>query len=799
MRGNNAWSTAGLWLVAWALVLGSPALALAQIPNVAIQSWSPPISVTSPYVNVLDLTSVVPDYFAASPELSTNKADLAIYVRFDNNSLAVIPDGGVKVTAEYAAAAPNLAAGDVAAAVAALPAAAWHDFGSYTMSLVIPAGAPPGYGLTSGSYPTSHEITDPARYRVVCSSDCAAAMPTSFFLRITLACSTTPAETDTSDNEALSYYDLGIPPSDVVILHDVSGSMSGSLALAQQRAKMFVDLLNIGDRVGVVAFSGDLPGGTEIKKSLGVPIASLDPSDPAKANAKVGIDSFSAGGVTPMGEGVLKAQEVLDDLAAAPYASNRAIVMLTDGMENSGTHRLQDPPSYPIILGPTGLNNDANGAIGLYPLWFGPLGSWGLSLLQDIDTHTTLGKIVDQPSDDLKLAEAYLMIRGILTSDDVYDIHRGSTGDGYEGSLWVDPITNELILAAAWQDFERHLEIEVRPPGSRAWVSAAAVGGIECRDHAYVVHRIAEPESGRWRYRLVKEDEGEQYVLSALADRVAVLMQSSLKSKAMRAGEPIKILARLSRSGKGVPGAMVTATVQVPKVALGTILNEVRDKLRTPLDPKLPVDVPRAAAIRKELRELVGDDDLIGFHRERIVLKDLGNGTYTGTWPDTQVAGSYDITIVAESQRGSVAGELRREHHHAAVVTMGKIDVKRSPVEVRPVPDGVIKDRVIVRIWLAPTDVTGNYLSPGYAGHIIMRSTAGEWRGPVRDHDDGSYSRDLLLRRDETAEVWVSVLGSKLEPIKVTPDRMTIDPRQIDPRQIDPRQIGINRKPQQQR
>ena len=390
-----------------------------QAQNVTIYSWTLPGSVRSADIRIRHTSTVLGDLFdAAVPEIiSLIKSENAIYARFYNNSSQIIPDGAVTVTAEYVETDPGIAPGDLVSTATGITS--WKMIGSYVMDLEIIASDPPGYGLLPGSsYPTSREVGMPSRYQILCSSDCDKPLPTSFILKVSLNLT---GDTDTGDNVAYSYYDLtaGAVPTDVVILHDVSGSMFGELSAAKQRAKMFVDLLNKGDRVGVVAFSTQFTGDTQIKASLNT-ITSIYPTDAAKTFAKTGIDSFIASGATPMGSGVIKAQEVLN--ASPPYSSNRAIVMLTDGKENQDP-RLKNPPTYPIL---TGLNTDANGAIALYPLWFGTVSHWGKTLLEDIITHVNKGKVVEQPDDDLKLAEAYLMIRGILTSDDIYAIHRGT-------------------------------------------------------------------------------------------------------------------------------------------------------------------------------------------------------------------------------------------------------------------------------------------------------------------------------------------------------------------------------------
>jgi len=734
-----------------------------QAQNVTIYSWTLPGSVRSADVRIRHTSTVLGDLFdAAVPEIiSLIKSENAIYARFYNNSYQIIPDGAVTVTAEYAETDPGIAPGDLVSTATGITS--WKMIGSYVMDLEIIASDPPGYGLLPGSsYPTIREVGMPSRYQILCSSDCDKPLPTSFILKVSLNLT---GDTDTDDNVAYSYYDFtaGAVPTDVVILHDVSGSMLGELPAAKERAKMFVDLLNKGDRVGVVAFSTQFTGDTQIKASLNT-ITSIYPTDAAKTFAKTGIDSFIASGATPMGSGVIKAQEVLN--ASPPYSSNRAIVMLTDGKENQDP-RLKNPPTYPIL---TGLNTDVNGAIALYPLWFGTVSHWGKTLLEDIITHVNKGKVVEQPDDDLKLAEAYLMIRGILTSDDIYAIHRGTSGDGYERAIYIDTVTDELILTAAWQTFERDLDISVLPPGASSWQSASSLAASTSRGQIYVVQRFQNPQSGQWRYRLSRAPKGEPYVLAAVSDKVEILMQSSLADASISAGDPLIINAKLSRNGKPVSGATVQATVAVPEKALGTILHDYRDRLKTPWPPDPASEVTRAPGIIKKLKEFLGSDQIFTFKPKTVVLKDDdGDGTYTCSFKETKVAGTYRVKINAEGVSKTTGEKFRREHHHAAVVSLGKINPKRSIVKT------ALHDRVggergynIWRVNVIPVDVYGNFIDPGYSSQIHLETTRGKWSNKLVDNEDGSYTRFLQLETGKKAQIAVTAFGKSLPKQDVT-------------------------------
>ena len=178
----------------------------AQSQNVAIDPWSLPGAVRSTDVRVRHPGTPATDHFDLGlPEaVSLIKAENAVYVRFHNNSTAIIPDGAVTVSAEYAEASPGLAAADLPGALASVPAGSWNPLGSYTMDLEILPSDPPGFGLLPGAaYPTSREQGMPARYRIACSVGCSQPLPAAFLLRVTLSLA---GDTDSSDDQAVGFY-----------------------------------------------------------------------------------------------------------------------------------------------------------------------------------------------------------------------------------------------------------------------------------------------------------------------------------------------------------------------------------------------------------------------------------------------------------------------------------------------------------------------------------------------------------------------------------------------------------------
>ena len=115
-----------------------------------------------------------------------------------------------------------------------------------------------------------------------------------------------------------------IPPSNLVFLVDVSGSMqdAGKLPLVQQSLRMLTEQLRPQDRVGIVLYAGE----------AGVALPGTSGSD--RATILRAINQMSAGGGTNGGEGIVTAYRLARE-HFVPGGNNR-VILATDGDFNVG-------------------------------------------------------------------------------------------------------------------------------------------------------------------------------------------------------------------------------------------------------------------------------------------------------------------------------------------------------------------------------------------------------------------------------------------------------------------------------
>ncbi|MEZ4864461.1 MAG: VWA domain-containing protein [Caldilineaceae bacterium] len=128
------------------------------------------------------------------------------------------------------------------------------------------------------------------------------------------------------------YYDCSVR---AVVTLDRSGSMTGAkLATAKQGAQNFIDLASgnnsstaapVVDNVGIASYS-DNP-------SIDYPISPMTGTN--KSAAKAAINALGAGGSTNIGGGLQTALDMI--LGEGDPVSNEVIVLLSDGLHNTGT------------------------------------------------------------------------------------------------------------------------------------------------------------------------------------------------------------------------------------------------------------------------------------------------------------------------------------------------------------------------------------------------------------------------------------------------------------------------------
>jgi Mg-chelatase subunit ChlD len=483
------------------------------------------------------------------------------------------------------------------------------------------------------------------------------------------------------DNVAVSLYESQSGLIDVVLLFDESGSMGGYtyngytyMELAKSKASMFVSSMNEAHRLGVVSFSTRHAGGSVDIWDAPAPL--LQPAtDTDKTNAGAAISGLSAGGGTPLGQGMERAIDVLT--SESDPDRKKVILLLSDGYENYGTPRACDggDPAVPCVSGSILTQLQANN-IRVFTIALGTA-AWTECL--ECLANESGGQWYSSPDAGINLSDVLLAIHEAYTGDDLYRVDRGVSGGGDDTySTYFEGIDNVLYFILSWDDLNANLELKLYPPG-RTRLNTKVFEG-----KGYQVIKVKNPMRGLWKYT-VTGDEGKDYLAAVRSDKVGVRLGMDVKVEGLVGGD-FKIIAKVAAGIRPITNAQPTATVQIPVgLSLNTILQQTSRahmiKYKTaPVSPKVlqknPDISPRAAFISTLVKDK--QEPLVKTRTVTVPLEHKGKGIYAGVLKKdyTTTAGQYHVTVTTNTSR------FNRNYSKQVRLNPGKIDYKKSFAEV---------------------------------------------------------------------------------------------------------------------
>lgn len=117
----------------------------------------------------------------------------------------------------------------------------------------------------------------------------------------------------------------GVGPLTTLLVIDVSGSMdkAGKIDAAKSAAKAYIDQMRAGDQAGLIAYN------TQVNY--------VQPLTQDHAVLTTAVDGLKTGGDTAMYNAVITGEDTLKDVSG-----RKAIIVLTDGLDNHSTHNADD-------------------------------------------------------------------------------------------------------------------------------------------------------------------------------------------------------------------------------------------------------------------------------------------------------------------------------------------------------------------------------------------------------------------------------------------------------------------------
>lgn len=298
---------------------------------------------------------------------------------------------------------------------------------------------------------------------------------------------------------ALAAIDLAVAtvvPARIVQAIDRTGSMVafGYDEAARANARRFVDLMSIGDQVGLVSFADPSPdpSATPFADRARVEVALSELTPASLVQARDAIDALAFGGWTSLGAGL---QTAAGELAAGTTPRD-AIVLLSDGFENREPW-ISDvlatfPPGIRVFTIALGSQADA-------------------ARLQQIATDTG-GSFHLSPT-SLELYEVYNQIRADASDDDLVlnTVVQPEGDDEAAPDFWIEQGVARLLVSVAHQEGLQPPRLALVDPYGRQ-LRRGDWGYEAVASPGHLTLRIARPVPGRWR--IIVSGQG-RYVVAA--------------------------------------------------------------------------------------------------------------------------------------------------------------------------------------------------------------------------------------------------------------------------------------------
>lgn len=571
------------------------------------------------------------------------------------------------------------------------------------------------------------------------------------------------SSTDVMLNDPITIPD---PPAQrrAMIVLDRSGSMSGTagdgkvkIDEARDAAELFTSLMreDMGNEAGLVSFA----------TSAGPPEESLGALDNAKKVAIIGdLPGITPGGSTSIGKGL----EIARGEFALPGDPPRSILLLTDGMENTG----------PLIADVTGLDGIDVTAIG-----FGTEANLdGARLAELAHRHNGFYK---RAGSGLELKKFFALAFGdIFEAGALADPEHHLPATARSGD-WVPFAVCEeeaVTVVLGWDAESADVGLEVRLPSGQILDLAGA--GIDTQaGTTWQFARISLPHEGEregtWHARIRRTAQGSSefpppglplnYFINVIA-RGGPRLRPVDQTRRLYTGDVLNPLVTLQYPDETVVrSAAVQISITRPTTGIGTVLAQNGLGSATVVaGDTIPAKQSTLAAIEAATGQLV-TGHVASHHQLDTTTANTGlfmpSGVFGHQLAEVLVVdGTY--TFHARAQFGlecTATRETQWSQHVAVGIDPGRTDVDATQI---PGADG---DRFSVTV--TPKDRYGNHLGPGEGGELDVDPLPGcRLDGELVDNGDGSYTQVVDCEGDGTPGISVGQPGR--DPVDLVPDRV---------------------------
>jgi Mg-chelatase subunit ChlD len=320
----------------------------------------------------------------------------------------------------------------------------------------------------------------------------------------------------------------------VVLVIDKSNSMGTAIDAAKSSAQQFVDLMQTGDRVAVVAFN---------KSATTVIGTTILVDQAAKDTVKAAIDTITANGGINFSAALNRALSVLD--SASTLVDTRFVMMVSGG--DASEPSVQDFIEKSIPIFTVGLSVSPSGE----------------EVLKNIATKTG-GSYREAPGSS-DLADLYAEInrdvlgRLVLLGKTILTL---LVGEKSEMTTTASDQESSITFRASWESGDvMSFELEM-PDGTIITPATLPPGVTYISGDTYGIYTIESPQEGEWKSIVTADTVSSSGTVSQETSA-----ESSLSVKLQLLGDqypqPIAILTSVN-GPEPIVGATVAASVTVP-------------------------------------------------------------------------------------------------------------------------------------------------------------------------------------------------------------------------------------------
>lgn len=425
----------------------------------------------------------------------------------------------------------------------------------------------------------------------------------------------------------------------IVPVIDQSDSMRsfGYFPAAQTDAATFINIMNIGDSLAIVAFSDTAQVIWPESGQLQVIASQSD-----QVAATQAIEQLTTINMTNMKSAIDTAYGLVSG-AAIP----RGIVLLSDGLWNVGGDPIPglptDVPIYTIALGPNGQQQ----------------------VLQQIASDT--GGTYNYTPDALGLAEIYNEILGqasvaALLANAQEPVPQYKFKQTY-GT--VDADMNEVTFGVNW-DNQSVVYSSGTPTGEQVNVAVYDPGGNKISvapiydGDAFVVFKVPSPQAGQWSVVSWYSGSGTLNTTAGIFQPTSAAMSKIAlpPPQSLAAGQLIEVEVHT----EGIDSPMVTANIEAPKISL----QDARRQHEAALEKIVPNEAFLKEGIDESFAQLLtlhqnrlSENDVFPRESYPLEMKKVSSGIYRGVIENSHIPGSYTVRARAMSNATPVVRGCR--------------------------------------------------------------------------------------------------------------------------------------------